>query len=369
MKIQVLKKDLQLCLNNIQKAIPSKPQLPILSSILLETTEKQLVLSATDLYLGIKTKTFAKIENQGKIAVPGNIFKKIISSLNPGSITLELKNNFLLVSSNKSEVKISTQGADDYPNFPKIESGVLPIPLELIQNIEKYISFSVSLDQTRPILTSLLFNFNSDGLGVVSTDSFRLAVLNSSQSLSEKDLKFLLPGSVIGEISRIAKQAAVKDVAMQISFELKQVKFHINDTEIYARLIDGEFPPYQKIIPASFLTELEVDGQLLTEEVKRAAVLCQDSSKIVRFLIKKNGIEIISSSATHGEYKGFIEVVVTGQIDQEVAFNVKYLLDFLNSVKPEKVYFGMNESLKPTMFKVDDNKDFFYVVMPFRVNN
>jgi len=368
MKFTILQENLSKTLTFLQKAIPSKPQLPILSSILLEVKDNKLTLSATDLYLGIKSQCIAQVEAEGAIVVPGDVFKQFIGSLAPGKINFELKDQNLLISAGKSKIKIPTQSNEDYPDFPQVKGSDLNLPLDVLDQIEKYVSFSASIDQTRPVLTTVLLKSINDGLEVVATDGFRLSTLFFSGINSNQELNLLVPVKALSEVYRIAQSSQEKELKVTLSTELKQIKFVIGDTQVFVRLIEGDYPPYEKIIPTDFRVKVSIDGEQLSAEIKRAFILARDASNIIKLEIKDNSLIIRSTSPAYGNYEGVVEIENMSNENGELAFNAKYLLEFLNTVKPEKIYFGMNESLKPTMITVEDIKDFKYIVMPFRVN-
>lgn len=368
MKLTLLQENLKLALNHLQKAIPSKPQLPILSSIVLETVDHSLSLAATDLYLGIKTRVEADVKKKGKFVIPGEIFKKLIFSLSPGEISLQVIKTSLIIKTENSKTSLPIHDAGEYPPFPEIKGKTISFSLEDLQKIEKRVSFSVTTDQTRPVLTSILFNFKTDSLEVVGTDGFRLATQQIESGLGKEE-QLLIPAKALIEVVRIASQQQEDDVSFTVSGKLKQVLCKINQTEVFVRLIEGAYPPYEKIIPPDFRLEAEMDGEELLAQVKRAFVFARESSNIIRLQVKADKLIISSASPAQGEYQGNIAIKNLKQEDGEIAFNALYLLDFLNNVRPTKVWFGMNESLKPAMFKTEEAVGYQYVVMPFRVNS
>mgnify|MGYP003975631791 CR=1 FL=1 len=283
MKLKVLQENLNRSLNNLQKAIPSKPQLPILSSILIEAKNNECTISATDLYFGVKSNVQADIENEGMVVIPGKQFKEIISSLNPGVLTLELKENTFKILSEKSKTSLACQTSEEYPPFPNVEGDEYKISSENLEEIEKNISFSASTDQARPVLTAILFKFSSKGSEIISTDGFRLSILELNESeIYEDEKSFLIPSKALSEVYRIMNKLDVKEVQFKISRELKQVFFSMNGVLIFVRLIDGNYPPYEKIVPVDFKTEVVFDSEELLDNLKRAMIFARESSNIVK---------------------------------------------------------------------------------------
>ncbi|MGD9129423.1 MAG: DNA polymerase III subunit beta [Candidatus Woesebacteria bacterium] len=371
MKFNCLQENLKQCLNFLQKAIPNKPNLPILSSILMEAKDNEVVFSATDLYLGIKGKILAEVEKPGSIVIPGDVFKQMIYSFNPGKISFEQKKSAINVKSNQSKVKLPFQDASEYPDFPKIKGEKYELSKEVLEKIEKLVSFSTSTDQTRPILTSILLKLSNNGLEVVATDGFRLSVLLEDSLKFKRERTFLVPVKAISEVFRMMNQSQSEKTILEVSEELKQIKFIINGYELFVRLIEGDFPPYEKIIPDSYNYQVVLSADLLLAEIKRAYILAKDVSNIIKLKINNEKICVNSSSPSFGNYQGTIELLKKNKSDfeEEIAFNARYLLDFLNNTKAETVWIGINESLKPAMFKPEELEGYKHIIMPFRVNN
>lgn len=368
MQIKLLQENLALALNQVQKTIPAKPQLPILSSILLEASKTKINLSATDLYVGMKARVVAQVEKPTKIAIPGKIFSSVITSLPPGKIKLSLKKNTLTISAEKNKTTIQCLSAEEFPEFPVIKEKGYEFKLESVSRIKDMVGFSASIDQTRPILTALLLEFSQAGLLVVGTDGFRLTTLELSEEKMSEETQYLIPAKAMSEVVSVAQAQGRDEVVFQASQELKQAVFKIGSTQLFVRLIEGEYPPFKKIIPASFETELELDGDELENQLKRAQVFARESANIIRFQIKDKQLKIIATSPVYGRQEGVMEIDMIKGGEGEIAFNSRYLLDFMSALKPAKVRFSMNESLTPAMLKPVKEKDYRYIIMPFRVN-
>lgn len=368
MKLKVLQENLNGLLTHLSKAIPSNPQLPILASVLIENENNVCTFSATDLYFGIRCSMNVDSEIDGTIVVPGKQFKEVVSSLDPGVLQLLFEESALHIKNKKTKVKLSGGITEDYPPFPQVDGEKFVFPISYLEDIEKNVSFSASTDQARPVLTAVLFEFGSAGLQCVATDGFRLSTLIIDDSKKYEDKSFLIPAKALSEVYKIASKLNVKEVLFKVSHELKQVFFSLEGVEIFVRLIEGSYPPYEKIIPSSFSTEVIFDSAELTENLKRAMIFARESSNIVRLEITQDSVFIHSSSPSFGSYRGELHAVtVTGQ-PNEIAFNIKYLLDYLSAVKTDQQWFGMSDSLKPAVIKPVDSQKQQYIVMPFKVN-
>ncbi len=368
MKTSIDLSSLKTCLKHLQNVIPSNPQLPILSSIYLKLKDEELTLASTDLYLGVKTKTKVDSDVEFEKVVPGDTFKDLISSFSEDEVEIEVGKKEMVIKSNTSQLKVPTQTTEEYPDFPEIEGKKIKLQAEMLEKINDLVSFAASTDQARPVLTTVFLNFKNSKLEVVGTDGFRLAVLSFEDVGIEDDISLLVPVRAFNEVVKILRQSEEEDVILQVSTELKQIKFIVGGVGIFVRLIEGDYPPYSKIIPSQFKTEINMLGEDLKQELQRAFVLAKEASNIVEWKFEDNELVIKSSAPAVGSYEGRVLVSSEKGDGGEIAFNVKYLLEFLSSTKPENLKFMMNESLKPAMFKVEGVENFKYVVMPFRVN-
>lgn len=370
MKLRVLQENLKTALIYLQKAVPSKPQLPILSSILLQTSEQTLILAATDLYFGVRCTTKAKIENHGVIAVPGEIFKQLITSLPAGEIELSTSDTQLVIKTTKTTSRIPIQDGAEFPQFPEVEGESITFSISDLNEFDKNVAFATSLDQTRPVLTTLSFVFSSEGLEIAATDGFRLALLKKNTHQTEQRTQLLIPAKALNEAVRIANQLKVESIDMVVSTELKQIKINIDNTELFVRLVEGEYPPYAKIIPESFSIAITTDAEELMAQLKRAILFARDSSNIVRLKITKNSeLEIIARSPAYGEYVS--QVACEGSLGEEieVAFNIHYLIEFITNTKVEQIKLSVNESLRPAQLSIPGVESYRYIIMPFRTND
>lgn len=378
MKINALQENLKQQLDYLQKVIPNKPQLPILSSIFLKTQDSRLVLAATDLYLGIRSSLVVEVKEKGSLVVDGDTFRSIINSLPPGKISLELVDSVLNISQEKTKIKLSCQAADEYPKFPKVVGKSFSLKTIDLEKIHNLVVFASSNDQTRPVLTSLLMSFSNKGLKVIGTDGFRLAsiVFNKLSFPFNRDL--LVPAKALSELLRIAKQGEAEEVEIIVADELKQLLFKVGQVDFFVRLIEGDFPPYQKIIPPTFKISIDIESADFLSQLKRAQIFARETSNIVRLAFKHNDegsfIIIKAISPSYGEYVGEAPIEIKSDLSKEeiaemqIAFNALYLIDFINAVHSEKISMSINESLKPARFIGLENKEYFYISMPFRVN-
>ncbi len=369
MRFEILQENLKKSLSYLQKIVPSKAQLNALSSILIELKNNQLELAGTDLYLGIKTNLTVKGEGEGRVLIEAETFRSLINSLEAGMMTVEQVGGSLVVSQGKTKAKISLKNDEEFPEFPEVSGEILSLQAEDLVQINELVSFAASSDQTRPVLTATLLNFRQDALEVVATDGFRLSRLSLSGAPTAGELTgILLPTKALVELHRILKQSEEKEVKMIYSLEMKQLLFEFAHLKMYVRLVDGEYPPFEKIIPSSFGLKVEFDAQELLTQLRRALVFSKGVSSVATLEVSDQELIISAKSVEAGEYTGSLPVVNQSGTTGKIAFNVAYLVDFINALKPETLVFQMNESLKPAMFADKNRDNHFYIVMPFRVS-
>lgn len=365
MKITLLQENLLDALRITQKGLARKPQLPILASFLLTVQESNLTLSATDLFMGITTTVRGGDGVDGSIAVPGKQFFDIIATLPAGKVTLSLTENQLLITTTRSKSTIQVLPATEFPAFPEVGKTDLVMPLSLLDEVLQLISFASSNDETRPILTSVLFNLQSKS-EIVATDGFRLALLKPNLDFEEMILQ--VPNKALRELHRIASIKKISDVVWHISTEQKQVAVSMDDVTMYVRLVDGEFPPYSKIIPQDLVTTGTFDAGLFEQLLKAVQVFAREGSNIVTLTFTQEEIQFSAVSPSLGKHESSMPWQALSGDGGTIAFNVTYLLEFFITVKVNTVWFGMNNSLQPAIFRPEDQKNYQYIVMPFKLN-
>jgi DNA polymerase III subunit beta len=383
MKFSTLHQNLQQGVKIIQKAVPNKPQLPILNSILISVTKKSVTFLTTDLYFGVKVEISASVSEEGSCTVPGKLFTEAVLTLGNGKISISLDKTTLKISSDSGvDISLPADSAQDFPDFPDQEGEPYSFTLKTLKDIQSLVGFSSAQDQARVVLnTVFLENFEAsldsnklNKLRAVSTDGFRLSVLDIKVERALKS-KFLIPVRAVTEVTRIAEQQDQENIDCSFSDNLKQVFFKVGRAQFYARLIEGDFPPYQKIMPSIFAIELAVDTQELLQKLKQASIFARDVSNIVQFSVSLSDSQLeVSAKGSQGSYLTNLPVeieestVSDSEKNFKIAFNVKYILDFLQTQNSEQIWIGLSESLKPAMFKSKKNSNFQYIVMPFRLN-
>jgi DNA polymerase III subunit beta len=367
MQVEVLQENLNKALQSLVRVIPSRPSLPVLSCIHFDATEAGIICSATDLFIGMTTVIPGKVTEPGTIDIPAKVFAELVTSLLPGKVTLSLKENSLKIDSQNTHTSLQCFQGGDFPEFPSIEGSEWQLSTAFLEGVLAQVAFSASSDVTRPVLTGVLFEPQEGSLRVVATDGFRLALMDGPGI--DGMARILVPTKALAEVARLARHYEQDHVTWKWSEEQKQLLVSIGPATFFIRVIDGSYPPYEKIMPTLFTLEVTVDAEELTQHLKRALILARDSSYIVQFSFKNQQLTVSATSAAAGQHESMLPVMgLTDEQVGDIAFNARYVLEFLQALpKGEKeVVFKMNESLKPAQFSPKNSPATVYVVMPFR---
>jgi len=340
MKLVCLQKNLQKGLNIAEKIVGKNTTLPILNNILLETQNGLLSISSTNLEIGINCRISAKIEKTGNIT--------------NDKIFLEVKNNNLSAKLLNYKATISGESADNFPIIPKITGEELfTINAAVFKNGLNQIICAASLAENRPEINGIFINIVKGKIIMAATDSFRLAekTINFNKK-TENNISFIIPIRGAQELSRILSE---KNGEIDLVMNKNQILFSIKDNDIE-----------EPLIPKDFKTKLIINKNDLFNAVKISSVF---SGKIndVKFSIfgAKKEVDVAAKDFSAGENISKISGEITGD-DLEVTFNYKYIIDGLNSLSGEKIFWGFNGPTQPALLRVLDDRDYFYIVMPIR---
>jgi len=371
MKLTVLKENLNRGLSIALKAVANRPQLPVLAHILFKTDQGRLKISSTDLETGINLWIGAKISREGSISIPAKILTEFVSSLPAGKIDLEAKDNTLELMTESSRASFNGLAATEFPKIPSVQGQpALTIePADFTKAISQ-VAFAAASDETRPVLTGIYFIFKDSKLSLVATDGYRLSLKNFPKTFKlspEHDLSkgLIVPARTLQEAARITAEEN-KEIKFYLSADSNQLIFQTGDVEIITRLIEGKYPEFEKIIPAEGKIKTVIDTDEFTRIIKIAAIFARDSANIVRFKLDKEGIEVSANTAQIGENKSVVKTKVEGG-EEKIAFNSRYLLDFLSIVGSETFQLTISDSLSPGVFRSEKDETFLHIIMPVRV--
>ncbi len=365
MKVTILRENLYHALSLVNRSSSTRGELPILENVLIKAEQGVITFSTTSLETGIATNVGGKIEEEGAITVSVRLLSEYVNTLRTDKIELTVKEGTLWVTGSKSKASFTTIPALEFPTFPQKEQKAFAMPVKDFRLITSYVTFAASSDEGRPVLTGILCKPTDDHLLVAATDGFRLSVCEFSSTYGfEKEC--VIPSRSLVEIGKIIEESKVDTIETAYAKGGNQLIFSLPDTSFFSRLIDGEFPEFKKIIPTSSTTNVTIEKEAFLQAIKAAAIFARESANIVRLTIKKNALVISANTPQIGEESSEIEVVVEGE-ENEIAFNFRFLIDFLNSVSEEEIVLQMTSPLSPALFRPVKNSAYSHIIMPVRV--
>ena len=371
MKITCIQENLNKALTHSSRIISIKSSLPILDNILLTTDQGRLKISATDLELGINYWVGAKIEKDGAIAIPSRLITEFISNIKEEKINISTEGTDATIAGEKYNAVIKGFSVDDFPSIPDISKEVIfSISSRDFLNAINQVAFSAAADNTRPVLSGIYFKIEKGSLKMAATDSYRLSekkikVVNSAKS----SYSFIVPSRTINEVGKILKDAGEK---VEVCFDENQILFNFGSIHLISRLIDGQYPNYEQIIPAEFESEVIVEKQELFNVCKVASLFARESANSIKVEVKpgksKEGSGILSITGQGvqvGESVSKIPVKMKGK-EIEISFNAKYILDALPNIPEKNVEIKFSGSINPALIQGEGKEDYIYVMMPLR---
>lgn len=369
MKLQILQENLSKALNIASRFSSGRVQLPILGNILLSSKKTKLTISSTNLEISVSIQVGAKIEEEGDLSVPSKVITELIGNLPHETLDLETSKEQLKVSTSGFSSTVLGMNPNDFPKIPTDlpKSNVVSLPLKDFSSSLSQVIFATSVDETRPILTGVLLVLSKNDLILVATDGFRLSQKKTKIS-GGYDVKIVLPKLILSEISKMEEG---DNVEFSVENKEKQAVFGTEDLILSSRLLDGEFPDYEKIIPKSSTYKISIDKEEFLRAVKLASIFARDSANIVKIKVFKDSLKLLAESGQSGNQEAKVEAKVdcNGEISEpfEIGFNYKYLEDFLHSVRGEEISMEFSNATAAGIFRDSQDSSYFHLIMPVRV--
>jgi DNA polymerase-3 subunit beta len=378
LKFFIEKNELSALTTLVYRAASSKNTIPVLSGLLIEVSkDKGLTMTATDMEIGIRASTDqVQIEKEGSVLVNAYYFADFIKLLPESTIGIELNQETARLNINygRSSGYINIYQDQEYPGLP-IEhmEHRFSLPQNILKEALRKTSFATAVTHFRQVFTGVLFDVLAEGkLKIVASDTHRLAYY--SYSLPQKDLapfNFIIPTRTVNELTRLLDD---DEDTIDISFSDNNVIFTKDNILLMSRLIEGQYPNYEQVIPKQFSTNLSINTSILTTTLERARTMPTDEKiKIhsVQFLLSENEITVNAFSEAMGEIKEVIEdFEISGDIDFRIAFNTNYFLDVMKifAGETDKVNLNMSGSLGPALITNPEKDYYLYVLVPLRTS-
>jgi DNA polymerase-3 subunit beta len=371
-KLSVMQENLARGLSVVSRAVSSRSTLPVLANVLLKTEDAGLKLTATNLEIGVTYWVPGKIDQDGATTVPAKLLTDLVNSLPSGDrVDLEVgPGEVLHVQAGRFQSHLKGIDADE---FPAIGTGGDRPTTRIAQNVLRKAlaetTFAAASDEARPILTGVLAKFEGNELTLAAADNYRIAVKTVPILDAVPETSVVIPARALVELARVL--ADVDDpVDVVIAQGRNQVLFHIDGVDLVSRLIDGQFPNYQQVMPQTHATRAIIDREELLRAVRPAALIAHESANIVKLQIgddSEAGITV-SANAEVGDHVGQVEAAVEGD-GTTIAFNARYLADVLTNVAAEQFALELNGPLSPGVFKPVGDDRYVHVVMPVRTTS
>ncbi len=363
LRITCSKDELAQALGVVSRALSTRTSVQILSGVLLEARGGELRLAATDMELSLRATIAAQIEGDGAIVLPGKTFVDIARLLPGDEVTIEHKpaESVVHVTAGSASYQLNTYNPEDFPRLPELDVvSTFGVERESLLETISRVAKAASRDESRPVLTGVLVQFGGGKLVMAATDSYRLAVKETSFSGTVPDLEAIVPGRALQELARIANSGDEVEIGVQEN----QVVFSTDDVWLTTRRIDGQFPNYRQLLPEAFEHELTLPRVELLDVIRRASVMIQRATPLqLRFA--DGELTVIARTHEVGESKESLPVGYTGE-PLEIGFNADFLRDGLELLDSDDVRVKLISPLRPAVIQ-GEGDDFTYLVMPIRL--
>lgn len=365
MKFRCERDTLADAISTAQRAVASRSgALPVLSGLRVSVGPDNLELVGSDLELTIRVQAPAQAVQEGVAVVPARLLGDIVRALEPGPVDVEVRDEEAHITSGRSSFSLRVLVADDFPRLPDVGGSAVQVEAPALAEALRQVVPAASRDDARPILTGVLLTAVAGGLRLVATDSYRLAVRDlQGVSMLEPGKRVLVAAKALAEVQRL-----LGDGAIEVALSERDAKFRIGDAEVTTRLIEGEFPNYEQLIPSGYPNRLTVEREALAEAVRRVRLVGQGRDGApIRLAMSTTGVELSAVAQEVGEAHELVDAKYEGG-DLTAAFNAQFLLDGIDSVTSNEVLVETIDALKPATLRGTDNPDFLYLLMPVRIS-
>jgi len=380
MKLECQQENLAEGLTVVGRVVPAKSTLPVLSNVLLSTRDGELQLTANNLELSVAHRVPAAVDTEGNITLPARLLADYVALLDHGQkVALELnsKSHKVHLACGRYEANVAGIDAEDFPPVPAVSGGSsFSIPSGLLKQAIGEVVFAAAPDDTRPVLAGVLVKISGGELTLAAADGFRLAVRTVDLPEEGPELTMIVPARTLTEVARLLSDSNDEPVAINTTPNGNQIYFAFGKTEITSRLIEGQFPDYDRIIPSDAKTNVKLSTGDFLRATRAATVFARDNSNIVRLEcspprenaeLALGSLLVKSTSAEMGDNEGTLDASVDGE-DTQIAFNGRYLRDALEAIDTPDVVLQITGPSSPGIIKpASEGNGYLHVIMPMHV--
>jgi DNA polymerase-3 subunit beta len=356
-------------LQTVLKTVATKSTMPILAGIHMKTLGPgEIELSSTDMEMSLRIKAKATVETEGEIVAPGKLLTDVVRSLPAGEISIneDSENQMVEIVSGSASFKLNCLPAQDFPRLPEMnEEDSFEIEAKPLLQVINTVARAASRDETRPVLTGILVKFSKERLKMVATDSYRLSVMETSAGSSLADKKeVIVPRHTLEELARLC--GSEDEGKITIAIVESQIMFSDANALLTSRLIEGQFPNYQQLLPDEFKSEVKIDKAELQEVVGRIGLMAQKNAPL-KMSFAEGELTVSAQTPQVGEARESLAVPYSDE-GMEIGFNPAFLQSGVESVDGDTVSIRIISSLRPGLIK-GEGEDFLYLIMPVRLTN
>jgi DNA polymerase III subunit beta len=365
MKFSATKEKLLEGLQQVQNVVSTRTTLPILSNVLLQAKGTEVLLTTTDLDVGVRGAFEASVEKDGATTLPARRLFTIIRELPSSEVSIEVDSkNAASIRSGQSFFKILGLPEEEFPPLPKFDSAkVVTIRQKDLRDGLRKTSYAISTDETRYVLNGLLFSFKENKLTLVATDGRRLAMVDIELEFPKShEADIIVPTKAVTELGRLLTE----DGEVKVSMGSGQIAFDLNNTLLVSKLIEGNYPNYKQVIPTETKERVTLERETFLNSLRRVSLLASDKSNSIKLNFSKNNIDITANTPEVGEAKESLPVAYKGR-DFSIAFNPEFLMAPLRALGEDEVFLDLIDEMSPGVLKIQT--PFLYVLMPMRISS
>lgn len=365
MKVICARKDLYEGVQIASRAVSARTSLPILGHLLITAEEDKIRIVATDLEIGMECVVEAKVQEPGSMTVPARVFGEVLAQLPETDVAISVDESYaVLIKCASSDFSINGLPPEEFPMLPDVREEVsFVIERDALREGIRKTSFAIGIDESRAILTGILMQVSDSGLKLVSTDTHRLAVLDCALIESRGEVNVIVPGRAMNELPRVVPEG---EGTVSVGISNSQVKFKVGDTILISRLIEGQFPNVDRVIPTEHNKRLIIPTQQFEQALKRAAIVARENLNRAVIQTDDGKLTITAESGNVGKAHEEVEIVKEGD-DTKMAFSARYLLDVLAVIDTEAVEMELTGEVNQALLRPQGQDDYLYVVMPMQV--
>lgn len=369
MRFNILQQDLLPIIQSASRAIGVRNPLPVLSNILIEVADKKLKVAATNLEIAIIKQSNCQVVEEGEMTVPARSFLEIVSQLPAVNIEVSSSQEKINIEAANFSASLNGINANEFPAIPLSSDQSINLDANILQSACSQVSFAAAVDEGRPVLTGILTELTPQNFQLVATDGFRLAYkVVKLPKTQDKKLKTLIPRRTLEEVVRIIseeKDSQKNNIVIATSENQNQIIFTLGNSQISSRLIEGNFPAWEKIVPQKFDNRTVVDRLELIKAIKLAGVFTRSESNVVHLKVEQGKIILSSEIKELGSQTNIVDASTEGEV-VNIAFNNKFLLEALQATDKQQVSIEFSGNISPALIRPVGEEGLQYVVMPIR---